>query len=255
VIHGIDGVAVSRGVEYIVDLMGRAEGATATLRVTRAGTPLELHLPIVTWSPPLVDSRRVATGIGYARLRFVTTSSDPERDAATLLARAISALGGHSLRGLVLDLRSNPGGYGVTRVASVLTDRQVLARYRDAEGNVEIGTRTDAVPSCSCPIVVLVDDQTLSSAELVTLALQDHGVARVVGQPSAGGLSVPRYVPLADGHVLMTPDRIAIGPRTGRVPEGLCILPDVVVPNRGPEDFAAARDLQLSRALQLLETG
>jgi carboxyl-terminal processing protease len=99
--------------------------------------------------------------------------------------------------------------------------------------------------------VVLVDDQTLSSAELITLALQDHGVARVVGEPTAGGLTVPRYVPLED-HVIMTPERFAVGPRTGRTPEQYRVQPDVFVPNRTPEDFAAGNDPQLARALELL---
>jgi carboxyl-terminal processing protease len=101
-------------------------------------------------------------------------------------------------------------------------------------------------------MVVLVDDQTLSSAELITLALQDHGVARVVGEPTAGGLTVPRYVPLGDGYVLMTPERMALGPATGRIPEGRRVHPDVLVRNRSPEDFASGKDPQLDRAMELL---
>jgi carboxyl-terminal processing protease len=232
--------------------MGNPEGATASLQVVRSGARLDLSLKLTSSAPPLVDSAMLAPRIGYVRLRFVTTSPDPERDGATLVSRAIAGLGGHELAGLILDLRSNPGGYGVTRVASVLTDRTPLARYRDAGGNEELGARTDAEPACSCPIVVLVDDQTLSSAELITLALQDHGVARVVGEPTAGGLTVPRYVPLGDGYVLMTPERMALGPASARVPEGRRVHPDVFVRNRTPEDFASGRDPQLDRAMELL---
>jgi carboxyl-terminal processing protease len=248
----LDGRPVHSGFEDLLELMGNPEGATASLRVVRAGAHLDLSLKITSSAPSLVDSAMVAPRIGYVRLRFVTASQDPERDGATLVSRAIAELGGHALSGLILDLRSNPGGYGVTRVASVLTDKTPLARYRDIEGNEELAPRTDAKPACACPIVVLVDNQTLSSAELITLALQDHGVARVVGEPTAGGLTVPRYVPLGDGYVLMTPERMALGPSTGRIPEDRRVHPDVVVRNRTPEDYANGRDLQLDRAIELL---
>jgi C-terminal processing protease CtpA/Prc len=87
---------------------------------------------------------------------------------------------------------------------------------------------------------------------MMSLALQDHGVARVVGQPTAGGLTVPRYVPLEEGSIMMTPERFAVGPRSGRAPEGLRVQPDVVVANRTPEEYAAGRDSQLETAIELL---
>jgi carboxyl-terminal processing protease len=248
----IDDQPVSHGFEDVLELMGRPEGSSASLRVLRAGAPLDMSLVVNSAPPLLIDWKVVSPGVGYVRLRFVTTSDDPTRDGAALVTRAVTELGGNTLRGLILDLRSNPGGYGVTRVASVLTDRKPLARYRDARGNEELAQRTDATPAFACPIVVLVDDQTVSSAELIALALQDHGVARVVGQPTAGGLTVPRYVPLGDGYVLMTPERIALAPSTGRVPEGRRVRPDVLIPNRTPEDFAKGRDRQLECALELL---
>jgi carboxyl-terminal processing protease len=231
--------------------MNRAEGSVVPLRIDRGGEIRELAPRVTSTQIPLVESKLLAPRVGYVRLRFVTMSENPAGDSATLVRHAITELGGLTLRGLVFDLRSNPGGYGVTRVASVLTDQEVLARYRDDQGNEELAKRADIEPACQCPIVVLVDDQTLSSAEFITLALQDHGVARVVGQPTAGGLNVPRRVPLGD-HILMTPERMGVGPSTGRMPVHMRIQPDVVVRNRTPEDFAAGRDPQLDCALELL---
>jgi carboxyl-terminal processing protease len=251
VVVSIDGSPVSRNFEDQVDFLNRTEGSAVPIQIVRGGERRELGVTVTPAQPPLVESKLLAPHVGYVRLRLVTTSEDPARDSATLVQRAIAELGGPTLRGVVLDLRSNPGGYGVTRLASVLTDREQLARYRDAAGNEELGKRTDVEPACNCPIVVLVDDQTLSSAELVALALQDHGVARVVGQPTAGGLNVPRRVPLGD-HILMTPERMAIGPSTGRVPDGMRVHPDIIGPNRTPEDFASGRDPQLACALELL---
>jgi C-terminal processing protease CtpA/Prc len=73
----------------------------------------------------------------------------------------------------------------------------------------------------------------------------------VIGVPTAGGLTVPRYVPLADGYVLMAPDRFALGPATGKRPPGLRIHPDVVVPNRSADDLREGRDAQLDCAIHL----
>jgi len=251
VVASIDGSPGSGNFDDHVEFLNRAKGSVVALQILRAGESRELGLTMTPAQIPLVESKLLMPHVGYVRLRFVTTSEEPACDSAALMQRAITELGGLALRGLVLDLRSNPGGYGVSRVASVLTDRDELARYRDAQGNEELARRADVEPACKCPIVVLVDDQTLSSAELIAFALQDHGVARVVGQPTAGGLNVPRRVPLGD-HILMTPERIAIGPSTGRVPGGMRVQPDVVVPNRTPEDFASGRDPQLECALDLL---
>jgi carboxyl-terminal processing protease len=252
VVLSLDGSAVTRGFEDTIELMGKPEGTRTEVRVVRGGTLVDLQLTSTSWHLPFVESDLLDAGIGYLRLRFVTTSGDPDRDGAALVRRALEELRARGMESLVLDLRSNPGGYGVTRVASVLTDRDPIARYRDAQGNEEMAGRTDSTAACSCPMAVLVDDQTLSSAEMISFALQDHEVARVVGQPTAGGLTVPRYVPLKDGYVLMAVDRFAIGPRTGRAPKNLRVEPDVVVPNRTPEDYAARRDPQLERAVALL---
>jgi carboxyl-terminal processing protease len=252
VLLSLDGALVERGMEEILQLAGAAEGFLTRVRVERGGAMKELDVPSTPWEPPFVSSKTLSRGVGYVRLRAVSMSSRPERDAASLLRRAVSELGGSELKSLILDLRSNPGGYGVSSAASVFTDRTPLCRYRDVAGTEELVARKPEPPACACPIVVLVDDQTLSSAEMITLALQDYGAARVVGVPTAGGLTVPRYVPLADGYVLMAPDRFALGPQTGKPPPNLRIHPDVVVPNRSAEDLRAGRDAQLDRAIALV---
>lgn len=249
----IDDVPVTRGTEDLLHVFGRPEGDEARVEIDRGGKRCVLQLRLTRWQQQMVTSRALGRGVGYVKLRFVTTSDDAACDAAALLGRAIEALSVDAPTGLILDLRSNPGGYGVTRVASVLTDGDPILIYRDRTGNEELARRsTDRAAAADRPLAVLVDDQTLSSAEMITLALKEHRSARVIGQPTAGGLTVPRYVPLGDGYVLMVPERIAVGPRSRRSPLGLRITPDIIVPNRTAEDFALGRDPQLDAAIEQL---
>ena len=249
----LGGAPVFRGMEDMLLLLGRRAGSELPVEVLRGGVQRVVRIVLGAERLPLAGWRLLPGAIGYVRLRFVTASDDPEGDGASLVERALDSFEPHAIRGLVLDLRSNPGGYGVGRVASVLTDRDPIIVYRDAAGRDEITRRAPGRARCHCPIVVLVDEQTMSSAEMITLSLQEHGVARVVGEPTAGALTVPRYVPLGEGFVLMVPDRFAVGPVTRRVLPGLRITPELVVPNRTPEDFAAGRDPQLEAALEVLE--
>jgi carboxyl-terminal processing protease len=254
VVVSIDDLETSRGFEDLMHLMGRPAGSSAPLAIIREGVKRVLELRVATWVVPLVDARVLPAGQGYVRARYVTTSAEPERDVAASIRRALEDFAARGVSKVVLDLRSNPGGYGVGRVASVLVPESPLAVYRDRSGGEEATDRTGPPAPLPDAMVVLVDDQTLSSAEMITLALQDYGAARVVGQPTAGGLTVPRYVPLADGYMLMVPDRVALAPRSRALPDGRRVHPDRVVPNRGPEDFAAGRDAQLEAALDLLSS-
>jgi C-terminal processing protease CtpA/Prc len=99
--------------------------------------------------------------------------------------------GGKGLWGRAIRRRCERGG----------RDRDPIALYRDGRRQEEKAGRTAGAAACSCPMLFLVDARTHSAAEMLTLALRGHGVAHVVGQPTVGGLTVPRYVPLADGYV------------------------------------------------------
>jgi carboxyl-terminal processing protease len=254
VVLSFDGAPVARGMEDVMLSTDRATGTRLVLEVLRGGQRSTRELILRETRLPVSEARWLGD-VGYFRLRFVVASEDPELDGARALARALEDFSARSARGLVLDLRSNFGGYGITRYASLLTAGDPLLFYVDAAGVEEPARRTQDAVAWRRPIVVLVDEQTMSAAEMVTLALQDRGAALVVGQPTAGALTVPRYVPLGEGYTLMIPDKLAVGPISRSSPSGLRIAPDRIAPNRTPEDYAEGRDPQLEVALEILRDG
>jgi carboxyl-terminal processing protease len=152
-------------------------------------------------------------------------------------------------RGIVLDLRNNPGGFLSTSVAAT--------SYFLAEGLVTYevngrGKRTDhpvrpGGPAKEVPLVVLVNQFSASGSEVMVGALQDYGRAPLVGARTFGKGSVNLLRPLSDGGGLYVTSARWYTPK-GRLIEGRGLEPDVAVaPVMGQQG-----DAQLEKALELL---
>jgi carboxyl-terminal processing protease len=197
-------------------------GAARTLKITRA-----------TISEPVVAStmrtvHRVKLGVvGLAT--FSPGAHGEARDAVERVRR----LGAH---GIVLDLRSNGGGLvqEAQLVASIFIRKGAIVTTRGRNQPTQTLTATgDAIPE-SIPLVVLVDSNTASAAEIVAAALQDHRRAIVVGTHTFGKGVFQEEEPLSNGGALditvgeyFTPDGRNLG--GGGVKQGAGIAPDVSV--------------------------
>ncbi len=228
------------------------DGATRTLTITRA----TLDLPVVSWA--------FAPGTRDAVIRVESFSTG----AATALASAVREALDEGAVGIVLDLRGNPGGYvnePVEAAGQFLSGGDVyLSVDRTGKETPHPVEGTPIAPDI--PLVVLVDDQTASSAEILTGALQDAGRGTVVGVTTYGTGTVVSSYPLADGGALtigterwLTPNGRAIW-REGLTPDVVVVLPigaTLIV----PDDFAtlgaggvgATDDAQLKAALLALD--
>jgi carboxyl-terminal processing protease len=174
-----------------------------------------------------VKSRSLSDGIGYIRLAQFQQDSQQEVDRA--LQEFLKAKGG--LKGLVLDLRNNPGGLldQAVRVADefiesgliVYTDGRVEAQKTKYTARKE-GTYT------GFPIVVLVNAGSASASEIVAGALQDHGRAIIIGQRTFGKASVQTILPMEDGSALRLTTARYYTP-SGRSIQAKGIEPDIVV--------------------------
>ena len=184
--------------------------------------------------------------IAYLRLRFFYENSD---EAMEQLLREIQ---GQGVRGVVLDLRNNPGGL-------LSTSANVSALFLE-EGLVvyEQGTSTERSDwtvkkdglAHDMPIVVLVNQFSASGSEILAGALQDHDRAPLVGVRTFGKGSVNRLKALSDGGGLYYTSERWYTPN-GRLIEQEGLEPDVVVP--GPVEFGGNQaDPQLDRAVDLL---
>jgi carboxyl-terminal processing protease len=146
----------------------------------------------------------------------------------------------HPLRGLVLDLRGNPGGVleSAVSVADAFLDSGVIVRAdgRTPESRFEMSaTPGDALDGQ--PLVVLVDGGSASGSEIVAGALRDHGRATLMGERTFGKGSVQTVIPLRDGQALKLTTSLYFTPSGTSIHER-GIQPDIAI---GPTEGDRAR--------------
>ncbi len=165
------------------------------------------------------------------------------------LESALDQLLDQRVRGIVLDLRNNPGGLlrVVVSVASQFLDDGLVLYETDADGKRTDHPVTGGGKVRRVPMVALVNGGSASGAEVVAGALQDRGRAPIIGTTTFGKGVVNTPVRLSDGSGLVITTARWFTP-SGRQIGQVGIAPDIVVP-RTAEDIAAGRDPQLERAL------
>ena len=188
VIVAVDGKRLTPGSEETEPLRGKA-GSKVTLTLVRENKPqpFDVTLTRETIRIASVRGRMLEPGYGYVRISTfqADTAADFERELAQLQGET-----GGTLRGLVLDLRSNPGGLltSAVQIADDLLDAGKIVSTRgrsaisDAEFGATPGDRLEGVP-----LVVLVDAGSASASEVLAGALRDNGRARVVGSRTRQG--------------------------------------------------------------------
>jgi len=210
-------------------------GQKVRIGVERGGARLELEAVLAEVELPRVTGSRVADGIGYVRLTSFAEKTDEQ------LRAKLAELG--NLRALVLDLRGNTGGLlsSAGDVASRFVGSGVLLYTRDQSG-VEEKVEFSGVRAFAGRLIVLVDEQTASAAEILAGALQDYGVARVVGVRTYGKGVVQQIYPLGSGdaYLKITVEEY-LTPKHRQV-NGRGIQPDLVVVGEGAQLATALRE-------------
>ena len=150
--------------------------------------------------PEVVYYRMLPDHIGYVYLVDFSGHSAEE------LQKALAALAKQGMKGLVLDLRFNPGGLlnGAAEIAQLFMGDNQLIVYtqgRKPEFYQEFRTKAQALYP-DVPMVVLINQGSASASEIVSGALQDNDRAVIVGQRSFGKASVQQVMPLSDGAAL-----------------------------------------------------
>jgi carboxyl-terminal processing protease len=199
-ILAINGYVLARlEFEQLVQLLSMARQKTALLEVRKPGGARIIQL---TMSPELVDTPSVdrafmiAPGIGYVRVASFEVAT------GKLIKDTIDKLGGDNLKGLMLDLRDNPGGVvgaAVETASLFLKPDQLVFTIKGRAQRTEEVRALESVKPYVFPVAVLVDGKSASAAEIVTGALQDHDRATVLGEPSYGKGLVQSVYPLSSG--------------------------------------------------------
>jgi carboxyl-terminal processing protease len=257
----VDGQDVSDlSLEQVSQLVRGPAGSTVTLEVFHPGestlrtvtvTRQQLTVPSVTWA--------MARGTTAAHVLISQFAEHTGADLAGAL-RSARAAGASSI---VLDMRNDPGGLRDEAVAaaSQFLAAGIVLIEQDAQGNRTTFPVQPGGAATDLPLVVLINQGTASSAEIVAGALQDHRRATLVGTTTFGTGTVLSTFFLSDGsalllgtHQWLTPEGRLIW-RRGIPPDIRVELPADQLPTRPVEEAhgVAEPDVQLARALQELK--
>lgn len=262
VVIAVDGREITAAnFQTMIGRMRGAVGTEVTIDVRRRGTedPMRFALMRADIEVKTVRSAHIGEGFGYVRLTGFSENTAPGLDLA---AQEIAHVAGRKLRGLVLDLRNNPGGVLDSAIAVAdrfLADGMIVRgtgriRHAQFEHRARSGDGLENVP-----IVVLVNAGSASASEIVAGALRDHDRARIVGERTYGKGSVQTVMPLGAGRAIkITTSRYVLP--SGQSLGSTGIEPDILVRNDDParqfdgDDSAVsiAEDRQLLRALHTL---
>ena len=222
-----------------VDMMRGPVGSEIVITILREGTAEPFEVSIIRDTIKLTAVRTRTEGQTVV-LRVTTFNDQTYANLESGLAESIEEAGGiDAVRGVVLDLRNNPGGLltQAIRVSDAFLEKGEIVSTRGR--NPEDGERFNATPGDLAqgkPIVVLINGGSASASEIVAGALQDHRRAVVIGTKSFGKGSVQTVMPLrGDGAMRLTTARYYTP--SGRSIQALGVSPDIVVeqPPRRPE--------------------
>ena len=245
-IASIDDADASRlGPASAFELINGAEGTTVRLELRRPGeaAPLELAIVRARVIPQNVEPRVLGGGIGYVRVRnFVQEGIHaPLRDALT----SFEAQG---VTRWIIDLRDDPGGQFDGDALSLFIKDGVTTRTRNRAGKVDETRASGQTLPVVRPLVLLTNNGTGSVAEAFAAALQEYGVAYVIGAKSNGCVGYTDIGDLGDGSSMAVTTHVNLGPVTNKLLNGVGVVPDEPVV-RTQADIVNGVDPQLDAAI------
>jgi carboxyl-terminal processing protease len=243
--HALDGLAPTA----VSALLRGPVGTILDLDVMRGDDAAARHVTIVraAITPPDVTLRLLPDAIGYVALRGFGP------DAGKQVRSALTHVRAQGARAIIFDLRGNGGGYesSAVAVASAFVRSGPIVITQTNHGH-RLVTNADGQALPPLPLAVLVDGDSASGSELVTAAIADHGLGKVVGTRTFGKGLVQSMFPLPDGSAMKVTTARYFTP-SGRDIDRIGIMPDVVVTE--PPDAGRGvpgHDPQLDAARALL---
>jgi carboxyl-terminal processing protease len=247
-----------------VDTMRGKKGTAILLTIIRQGAekPLQFNLIRDIIHIDSIKSKMLDDGFGYVRI------SQFQQPTATLLEDAINKLkkeSGGNLKGLILDLRNNPGGLLETAVSvtNLFLESDTLHQYNKLIVYTE-GRVPEAKFSASAnghdilkaaPLLILMNSGSASASEIVAGALQDYHRAMIVGTPSFGKGSVQTVIPLDATHAVKLTTALYHTP-AGHLIQNKGVIPDIYIneekinPNNDIDSSDSYKEFQLKNHLE-----
>ena len=242
-IMAVDGTPVSEMQPEEVAMHIRGEvGTDVILTIKRGDETKDYTIERATIKIDTAKGTMLEDGMGYIRIASFSENTGKEFKAA------YESLAEQGMKGLIIDLRENPGGLvtSCVEVANLVVPKGPIVSVVERDGSKEV--HESKLEESKYPIVVLIDGNSASASEILAGALQDTGAATLVGTKSYGKGSVQVVVPMLHDDGLKLTIAKYYTP-SGRCIDGTGIEPDVEV--ELPE--GATTDVQLEKAKEVLK--
>lgn len=242
-ITAVDGTPVTEMQPEEVAMHIRGEvGTEVTLSISRDGQTQDYKITRATIKLDTAKGVMLGDGMGYIRIASFSENTGKEFKAA------YESLEQQGMKGLIIDLRENPGGLvtSCVDIANMVVPKGPIVSVVERNGSKEV--HESNLEESKYPIVVLIDGNSASASEILAGALQDTGAATLVGTKSYGKGSVQVVVPMLHNDGLKLTIAKYYTPN-GRCIDGTGIEPDVEV--EMPEN--ATTDVQLDKAKEVLQ--
>lgn len=234
-----------------VDIMRGTPGTDVDVTFLRDGEEITFTLTRTKINVNRIDAGMLEDGIGYIFLYEFAG------DCATKFESALKSLLDQGAKGIIIDLRDNPGGWvnDAESIGDLFLDKGTLCYLEYKNGEREYYTTKDG--KTDVELVILVNENSASSSEILTGALQDRANATVVGVQSYGKGIVQIVTPIStDGSGMQMTVAQYYTPN-GNAVHKIGITPDVEIPlpegDNGMYEFGDVSDPQLARALEVMK--
>ena len=235
--------------EEVVKMIKGEEGSFVHLTLIRGtgSDNLEIDVTRAKIEVPTVNTRMLDDGIGYLQ---ITEFDDVTYDQ---FVEGMAELRGNDIKGLIIDLRSNPGGNlsTVCDIARQLLPEGHIVYTMDREGNRE-DYDCDGKHEIDIPVVVLVNKYSASASEILSGAIKDYGIGKLVGKTTYGKGIVQRIFDLRDGTAVKLTVSSYFTPNGVNI-HGIGIEPDIEVEFDSEAYAKYKTDTQLDKGIEVMK--
>ena len=248
-LYKVDGEEV-QGLELtqVVSKIKGEEGTSVHLTIIRDGATDYLEVDVVRRKveSPTVNQKMLDGGIGYIQIT--------EFDTVTLdqFTEALAVCRGSGMKGLILDLRGNPGGNlnTVCDIAREILPKGLIVYTEDKDGKRSEYT-CDGTKEMKEPLVVLVDSGSASASEILAGAVKDYGIGTLVGTTTFGKGIVQRIISLSDGSAVKLTVSNYYTPNGNNIHK-IGIEPDIEEKFDSEAYYNDGVDNQLNKAIEIM---
>ncbi len=248
---GEDLYVTAYNIEEAVDIMRGVPGTTVDITFLRNGEMLTNTFTRAQVNVNRVEAGMLTDAIGYIYLYEFAG------DCATQFTEKLNGLLEQGAKGLIIDLRDNPGGWvnDAQTIADLFVDQGILCYLEYKDGSRQYYRTTSG--KTELPLVILVNEYSASSSEILAGCLKDRADATIVGVQSYGKGIVQSVIPVGSDGAAMQVTIAQYFTPNGNAVHGIGVTPDVEIAlpegDNGMYEFGSLDDVQLAEALRVMQ--